>query len=407
MMEESTRRSRTKRGAVLALAVCMVIILAIIGLVLIRLGTDARLRSARATTDMAARAAADAGLTQAVRLMNNKLINELVWDNSTLPSATDEALPGNDATFSFNVEGNQNIGFLVASTGKSGFDQRTVYTRLSIQSMWFGIGVREYVDVLSKTTFSTIPAGGDFTIRTNSIDPSAVKLFPDTYVPGDVIIGPGGDVDTVISTKKSSVIAGDMYAAAEEITFPEPAIPPLPYKGVLPPPDPMDPNVIVLRAEHSGIYDSINLGQGEKLHIVNGDVQLYVTGEVRLHQGSELLIVSNATFPSLDLYLGSNMQADQGSLIITEDHINSGTRFKLFGTETCTSIILMNSGDLSAAIYAPSADVEIKNSGATFGAFTANSIVMKNSGALTFDTRLLDMDIDDQTVYLGGRWWED
>ena len=218
MMEESTRRSKTKRGAVLALAVCMVIVLAITGLVLIRLGCDARVRSARATTDMAARAAADAGLTQAVRLMNNKLINELVWDNSTLPSATDEAVPGNDASFSYKVEGNQNIGFLVVSTGKAGFDQRTVYSRLSIESMWFGIGVREYVEVLSKTTFSTIPAGGDFTIRTNSIDPGAVKLFPDTYVPGDIIIGPGGDVDTVVSSKKSTTIDGDVYAAAEEIS---------------------------------------------------------------------------------------------------------------------------------------------------------------------------------------------
>jgi hypothetical protein len=111
--------------------------------------------------------------------------------------------------------------------------------------------------------------------------------------------------------------------------------------------------------------------------------------------------------PSLNLYLGSDMQADQGSLIITQDHIASGTRFKLYGLETCSSVILMNSGDLSAAIYAPSADVEIKNSGATFGAFTANSIVMKNSGSLTYDTRLLDADIDDQTAYLGGRWWED
>ena len=111
--------------------------------------------------------------------------------------------------------------------------------------------------------------------------------------------------------------------------------------------------------------------------------------------------------PSLDLYLGGDMQADQGSLIITQDYIASGTRFRLFGLETCSSVILMNSGDLSAAIYAPDADVEIKNSGATVGAFTANSIVMKNSGALTFDTRLLDMDIDDQTVYLDGRWWED
>jgi hypothetical protein len=339
--------------------------------------------------------------------MNKKLVDELVWDNSVLPSAKDEALPNGNASFTYTIEGNQNIGFLVTSVGQSAFASRTVYTRLGIESMWFGIGVREYVDVLSKTIFDTIPAGGDFTIRTNSTEDKAVQLFPDTYVPGDIIIGPGGDVDTVISTKKSSTIEGDTFAAAEEITFPEPVVPPLPYIGALPNADMADPNVIKLGSGDSGIYDSINLGQGKKLRITSGEVNIYVTGEVRLHQGSELLIMNNASKPSLNLYLGADMQADQGSIIITQDYIASGTRFKLYGLETCSSIILMNSGDLSAAIYAPSADVEIKNSGATVGAFTANSIVMKNSGSLVFDTRLLDMDIDDQTTYLGGRWWED
>ncbi|MHC4154822.1 MAG: DUF7305 domain-containing protein [Planctomycetota bacterium] len=406
-MEEIRTKVPRRRGAVLALAVVMVVILAIIGLVLIRLGGDARVRAARTVADMRARAAADAGLTQAIRLMNKKLVDELVWDNSVLPSAKDETLPNGNASFSYTTEGDQHIGFLVISTGQSAFASRTVYTRLSIESMWFGIGVREYVDVLSKTIFDTIPADGDFTIRTNSTEDRAVQLFPDTYVPGDIIIGPGGDVDSVISTKKSSTIEGDTYAAAEEITFPEPVVPPLPYIGALPPPEPGDPNVTVLKSGDSGIYDSIDLGQGQKLHIINGEVTIYVTGEVRLHQGSELLILNNASMPSLNLYLGADMQADQGSLIITQDYIASGTRFKLYGLETCSSVILMNSGDLSAAIYAPDADVEIKNSGATIGAFTANSIVMKNSGALTFDTRLLDMDIDDQTTYLGGRWWED
>jgi hypothetical protein len=406
MTEIRTERSR-RRGAVLALAVAMVVVLAIIGLVLIRLGGDARVRAARTVADMRARAAADAGLTQAIRLMNKKLVDELVWDNSTLPSATDEALPNGNASFTYTVEGDQNIGFLVISVGQSAFASRTVYTRLSIESMWFGIGVREYVDVLSKTTFDTIPAGGDFTIRTNSTEDRAVQLFPDTYVPGDIIIGPGGDTETVISTKKSSTIEGDTFAAAEEIEFPEPVVPPLPYKGVLPRADMADPNLIKLGSDDSGIYDNIILGQGKKLRIASGEVNIYVTGEVRLHQGSELLIMNNGSMPSLNLYLGDDMQADQGSVIITQDHIATGTRFKLFGLETCSSVILMNAGDLSAAIYAPSADVEIKNSGATYGAFTANSIVMKNSGSLVFDTRLLDMDIDDQTTYLGGRWWED
>ena len=67
----------------------------------------------------------------------------------------------------------------------------------------------------------------------------------------------------------------------------------------------------------------------------------------------------------------------------------------------------MNSGDLSSAIYAPYADLELKNSGDLYGSFTGNNLEMKNSGSFTYDTRLGKVDIDDQDAYLMQRWWEE
>ena len=101
------------------------------------------------------------------------------------------------------------------------------------------------------------------------------------------------------------------------------------------------------------------------------------------------------------------MQADYGSMIITENHLDTGTRLKIFGTNECESIILMNSGDLSAAIYAPYADLEVKNSGGLYGALTGDSLTIKNSGEFYFDVRLLDLTIEDDMAYLVARWWEE
>ena len=42
------------------------------------------------------------------------------------------------------------------------------------------------------TVFATIPAGSDFTIRTNSITRDTIALFPNTEVPGDIIVGVEG-----------------------------------------------------------------------------------------------------------------------------------------------------------------------------------------------------------------------
>jgi Tfp pilus assembly protein PilX len=402
MMKEITekRPKRNTFGSVLVLAVTTFVVLSIIGLVLIRLGASARLQAARTVADISARAAADAGLTQAVRLMNKKLAEEPIWDNTTLPSATDEPLHNSDASLSIDIKGNQDTGFLITSTGKSGVAERKVYNRLDITSLWFGIGVKQNVIIRSKTTFSTIPEGSDFIVWTNSVGDDSIKLYPNTYIPGDIIVGPGGDPDTVIDTKASSVIGGDTFAAEEEIEFPDVTVPDLLYKGALPAPDPLDPNLIKLRNTDSGIYDNIDLGQGKKLHVVDGEVVIYVTDYIRLHNSAELRILDNATEPSVKLYLGGNMQADNGSIILTENHTEKGTRLKIFGTDTCTSIILMNSGDLSAAIYAPYADLEIKNSGTTYGSFTGNNLEMKNSGTFIYDTRLADVVIDDVEVYM-------
>lgn len=408
MKRQKKKQARAKRkGSVLALTAAMVVILTLLGLAMVRLGSNARLNAIHTTNAIIARTAADAGITQAVSMMNLKLAAEGAWDNTTLPGITDETLPGANAKFSFSIQGEPKPGFMVTSVGNSGFAQRVIHSSLKVESLWFGIGVKQDVIIHSKTTFETIPTGSDFTIQTNSTNDNSISLFPDTYISGDIVVGPGGDPDAVINQKSTSTITGETYASEEEIQFPDVVPPPLPYKGSLPPPLAADPNVIVLTAADSGIYDQLVLGQGKKLHITDGQVTIHITGDVRLHNAAELRILDNATVPSLKMYLDGNLQADNGSIIDTENHLTTGTRLKIYGTNTCTSIIFMNSGELSAAVYAPYAHMELKNSAAVYGSFTGESLELKNSGEFYYDTRLLDIGIDDDAAYIVGRWWEE
>ena len=141
------RSNRSKRGTVLPFAVIVVILLLIIGLGLSRLGLNARVQAAKSTADLSARAAADAGIVQARRLMNKKLADELNWDNSTLPEVIGVQLANSYANYNFNIKGNKTNGFKISSVGKSGVAERKVYAKLGVDSLWTGIGVKEGIDI--------------------------------------------------------------------------------------------------------------------------------------------------------------------------------------------------------------------------------------------------------------------
>ena len=118
MDNDENKMRKNKKGLVLSLVAVMVVVLLFTGLGLLKLGSGARIRAAIATSRISAIAAADAGMTQAKRLMNKKLVDELVWDNGTLPSETDTPLANANASYTFNVSCDP-CGFTVTSAGTS------------------------------------------------------------------------------------------------------------------------------------------------------------------------------------------------------------------------------------------------------------------------------------------------
>jgi len=222
MWRMTKKMKKNKRGSILPFAVVLVILLFVMGLALTRLGLNARMAAARTTAEISARAAADAGFAQAIRLMNKSLAKK-PWDGTPIPAVSDVMLSGSDARYSYNVT-KKGTYYQVASTGESGIAQRKVYGILTLESLLSGIGVKKVIDLKVGVTFSAKPKSR-FAMRTNSIEDNAIILKSGVTIPGDVICGPGGDPDEVINVKSTTTILGDSYAAQSEIDFPPVVLP--------------------------------------------------------------------------------------------------------------------------------------------------------------------------------------
>lgn len=402
-------------GVVLPLAVTLVVLLFVIGLALLRLGLNARLQAVKTSAQISARAGADAGLTRAFFDMVKKLAVK-PWDNAALPSATSVQLPDCYSKYDFQVTGDPAKGFLIESIGTTGLAVRKVYGKLEAKSSLFGIGVKEAIDVKVGATFYTIPADSEFMIRTNSVIPppaGGVGINAGVEVPGDVVIGPGGDVDVVIDTKHGTVI-GNAYAAENEAVFNAKGLP----EGLVDGPAIIFDANGEYRITDSGgglyRYESLTIPAGNTV-IIDGEVSIYVEKNTIIGNSGEL-VISNSS--SLDLYLGDDsLEAKQGSVIINENATSgstdeqkayAATRFNLYGTDNCTSIILKNAGDLYGAIHAPEADIIIMNSGDLYGALVANSLELKNSGNFYYVSELAAVNINSELTFFEiSRWWEE
>jgi choice-of-anchor A domain-containing protein len=109
---------------------------------------------------------------------------------------------------------------------------------------------------------------------------------------------------------------------------------------------------------------------------------------------------------SLELYLGGTFEGKNNSEL--QNDTGDAANLKIFGLDTCTSIIIKNSGDFYGAIYAPKANLVLHNGGTVEGSFVGDNFEMKNSGTFIYDCDLGDVGIDDLAASFSVfRWWEE
>ncbi len=411
--DHSATATGRRRGGILPLVLIAIVLFMVSGIGMLRSGLQARVYASRTSAEIAARTAADAGLVRAVAEMNAALEGGPT-DSPSLSKQDEQPLPNCQATYSYKIVANsvKSAGsFTITCTGKSGLAEKTVYATVERQGP-FEFALFTHAGMVfkpntvvdgydsDKGAYGTTPRV-DVQIGTNSTSADSITMGKDGVVYGDVVVGVGGDPAVVINAEQAQ-ITGDQYALSEEIELPSVTVPPAVSSL------PAGPNIerekpTILTT--SARYDSIYLGRGQSL-VVDGDVTLYVTGDVSLSNSAQLLVNDANPDASLRLYLGGNLYCKNGGAI--NNLSKDPKRLKVYGLDSCTNMSFATAGVFYGAIYAPNTPIYIKSALEIHGAVVAGSFTQGATSNFHYDASLRkDKNPDVGVVRFSiTRWWE-
>jgi len=408
------KRVRSKRcGSALLLVVFAVVVLTITGAGLLEVGLKSRVLAIRTAQKMAARCAADAGLTKAIYVINENLTRK-VWSDDAPPAAINEALFNCDATFSYKVGMQSKNTCMVRSMGNSGPAMEQVYAVLRLKGLFEdAIFVKEQLILKSDTVvdgFNSLDASDtdvNAKIGTMSTAAGRIILNPNCTVKGEVVVGVDGDPATVI--KDLGATTGERYAMEQEQEFPEVVPPPLPDKGGIS----LAGKTLTIGPASSGRYIGISVLQ-ESLKVKSlvtttagilvvdgGDVVLHVTGDIWFGNSCEIVIRPGA---SLTIYADGNITFGNDGGVDNQTGIAGN--FKLYGTG-----LPVQDWDLKAksesfgAIYAPNADIIVRAKGDIGSSIVCNNFEFKSGGNFHYDKALADVSTADEGVQFVMKYW--
>jgi len=391
-------------GFAMALVIVALIILLLTGAGLLSLGMHSRMFAVRTCSGIAARSAADAGLTKALFEMNEKLKIK-PWDDCNLPYAINEPLPDSDAVVSYKVIGDKNNGYTIVSVGRYGEVIEQVSCVLTLEGPFdTAIYGSDLISLKSGTTidgFNYTKPGESLKIGTNSILPSRVIARSGVTILGDVFCGPGGDPDVVIDSRNDAFITGVTYALDEAFEIPPVIVPKylqdLPSIGNI-------TNSMTLTGPTK--CESVSLMN--RILTIDGPVDLYCNGNFTLDVLSHLEIVDANINPDayLNLYLKGNFTAKNSSSV--NNAAKNPRKLKVYCLDSCTSFQFLIDSVFYGAIYAPNAEVALQYSVEVFGAIIGRQLTQQVSADFHYDASLKQGCVSDEMVtFVIKQWYED
>ncbi len=402
MIRPETRKTRfsgiARCGSATPLALVAVIILFAISTALLNMGLQTRLQAIRTTTRLAARCAADAGLTTAMAAMNTALASSTLG-TASLPQAINQSIPKFDATFAYSVLADKAGTYKIVSTGKIGDTTKTVTCTLRLQSP-FEYAIHANANIIMKNGglidwYNYGKDSGKPKVVTSAIKDGSIELKKNAKIDGDVIVGFGGDPKEVVDNN-GGTITGQTSAQIMPTTIPPVVLPAsaasLPYCGSL-----QKSTTITT----SGKYSKIDLKKDADITIKN-DVTLYVTGDLVLGNSANITIAKGA---SLTLYVEGKIDGKNSSSFNNES--KNPKQLSIYGLDSCKKIDLKNSTEFYGTIYAPDADVTFHNSADAYGAIVANSMEQKNSAAFHYDASLRESDAAPEIARFVSQNWQE
>ncbi|MDD5451651.1 MAG: pilus assembly PilX N-terminal domain-containing protein [Desulfovibrionales bacterium] len=131
--------------------------------------------------------------------------------------------------------------------------------------------------------------------------------------------------------------------------------------------------------------NTINLGNGDTMTLYgkSGGADYYVT-DINLNNGATLNI--DATAGAVNIYLTGGLDAKNGSAV---NITGVPPDFTIYSNST-DKIDFKHGSAFKGTVYAPYADIDMKNSSEVYGILWGKTVDIKNSGQFYFDTALKD-----------------
>jgi hypothetical protein len=134
---------------------------------------------------------------------------------------------------------------------------------------------------------------------------------------------------------------------------------------------------------------TINTSGSITLYGKSGGANYYFT-DIKLKNGANLTI--DASAGPVNIFLEGGLDTHNSATINVIDSLgNPGkpTDFTIFSNSTA-KIDFKHNSEFKGLVYAPFADVDMKNSSSVYGAIWSKTVDIKNSGTLYYDTALKD-----------------
>lgn len=227
----------------------------------------------------------------------------------------------------------------------------------------------------SPSSNSSTPAS----IATNVTGSGKVKLENSAIIVGNVSVGTGANVNSVISYSGSADITGDTTALPEPIVIPS-----IPSAGSLP------SSLGSYTSPNSGSatistgfyrYSSYTVKNNYTINI-SGDVTLYVDGKFEMDNAGKLQLNAGAT---LIVYANEFVFKNNGKFNMTSPPTPANAFLYQMGSSDLT---IDNSAHVAAQVLAPTTKLLVKNNGRLFGTFQGKQLQLENSGRFTQDLAL-------------------
>lgn len=388
-------------GHALLMMMVAIFILLAIGVSLISMSQHVRQQAVNNVTKISARTAADAALQIALDEMKVRL-TAAPWDNSALPSGSG-VFDTSDESYTYAVTGDMINGHIIDTVGKSGMGESRVTARLKTVSLFeYAILVRESISLYSNTVVDGINYDSNdrpLEIATRSGLNDTVTMNSGASVDGDVLVGSGNDPQDAVKLLPGSIVNGDVGRMLDlwdpPIIHPPATLMALPSLGTL-----STSTTITTDSK----FDKINLSVNQ-IVTIDGDVDIYVTGDIILGNDSQIQINAINPNSSLTIYIGGNYEEKQGAAI--NNLTAEAKRLSMYGLENCVKVDIKNSGLFYGTIYAPNADVNLFNSMEMTGAVVSKSFSQKATGIFHYDADLRTIAADQLGLHFVVNFWSE